>query len=405
MLPIKVLGVLLFVACLVAMLSRRLRLPYSVGLVAAGLALSFAPLSSEIPLSRDLIFNLLLPPLVFEAALQLEWKRFSRELPLTATLAFFGVPVAAAFIAAAMHFGAGWSWIGAGLFGMLIAATDPVSVIATFKEQKADPRLSMVVESESLLNDGAAAVGFGILVAIVAGQDATPVALLSLLAWTVLGALLAGGIVAGIILLIAGRTEDHLVELTLTTIAAFASFMVAEHFHASGVLATLTAGLIVGNVGWRGAISEGAREHVTSYWEYVAFLANSVIFLVIGIHEAHQPFALLSWPIALALAATLLGRSFSILPLSLAFQRTRLSIDRRFKAVLVWGGLRGALALALALAVPEAVPERLHIIVTAFAVVAFSVFVQGLTMPTLLRRLGLLTAKPNPRRGPRSALE
>ena len=142
-LPIETLGLLLFVACLVAILSRRLSLPYSVGLVLAGLALSVAPLSSEVPLSRELIFNLLLPPLVFEAALQLEWKRFKNELPLTATLAFFGVPVAA----------------------FLIAATDPVSVIATFKEQKADPRLSMVVESECLLNDGAAAVGFGILIA------------------------------------------------------------------------------------------------------------------------------------------------------------------------------------------------------------------------------------------------
>ena len=389
---IETLGLLLFVACLVAILSRRLRLPYSVGLVAAGLTLSIAPLSSEVPLGRDLLFNLLLPPLVFEAALQLEWKRFGRELPLTATLAFFGVPVAATIIAVSMHFGADWSWIGAGLFGMLIAATDPVSVIAAFKEQKADPRLSMVVESESLLNDGVAAVGFAILVGIAVGQDATPVALLSSLAWTVLGALFAGAIVAGFILLIAGRTEDHLVEFTLTTIAAFASFMLAEHFHASGVLAVLTAGLIVGNVGWRGAISEGARDHVTSYWEYVAFLANSVIFLVIGIHEAHQPFALLSWPIAIAVVATLIARLFSIIPLSILFQRSRLRIDRRFKTVLVWGGFRGALALALALAVPEAVPERLQIIVTAFAVVAFSVFVQGLTMPPLLRRLGLLTA-------------
>ena len=392
-LPIETLGLLLFVACIVAMLSRRLRLPYSVGLVAAGVALSVAPLSSEVPLSRELIFNLLLPPLVFEAALQLEWTRFSRELPLTATLAFFGVPIAAAIIAAAMHFAAGWSWIGAGLFGMLIAATDPVSVIATFKEQKADARLSMVVESESLLNDGAAAVGFAILVGIAAGQDATPGALLSSLVWTVLGALLAGAIVAGIILLVAGRTEDHLVEITLTTIAAFASFMLAEHFHASGVLATLTTGLIVGNVGWRGAISEGARDHVTSYWEYVAFLANSVIFLVIGIHETHQPFALLSWPIAIALTATLLARLLSIIPLALLFQRSRLRIDRRFKAVLVWGGLRGALALALALAVPQVVPERLEIIVTAFAIVAFSVFVQGLTIPPLLHRLRLLAAK------------
>src|SRR5438045_468751 len=153
-------GVLLLVACLIAMLSRRLGLPYIVGLVVAGFGIAMLPNSPELPLSRDLIFNILLPPLVFEAALQLEWKRFRAELPLTLTLAFFGVAIAAAIVAVGMHSIVGWTWIGAALFGALIAATDPVSVIAAFREMGAQPRVSMVVESESLLNDGLAAVGF-----------------------------------------------------------------------------------------------------------------------------------------------------------------------------------------------------------------------------------------------------
>ena len=127
-------GVLLLVACLIAMLSRRLGLPYIVGLVVAGFMIALLPNSPSVPLSRDLIFNVLLPPLVFEAALQLEWKRFRDELPLTLTLAFGGVAIAAVIVAAGMHFIVGWSWMGAALFGVLIAATDPVSVIASFRE-------------------------------------------------------------------------------------------------------------------------------------------------------------------------------------------------------------------------------------------------------------------------------
>src|SRR4051794_1050100 len=127
-------GILLLVACLIAMLSQRFGLPYIVGLVVAGLLIALLPTTPELPLSRGLIFNVLLPPLVFEAALQLDWKRFRDELVLTLTLALFGVAIAAALVTAGMHWVVGWSWIGAALFGMLIAATDPVSVIATFRE-------------------------------------------------------------------------------------------------------------------------------------------------------------------------------------------------------------------------------------------------------------------------------
>src|SRR3954462_3517997 len=134
-------GVLLLVACLIAMLCRRLGLPYIVGLVLAGILIAILPNSPELPLSRGLIFNVLLPPLVFEAALQLDWKRFRDELPLTLTLAFLGVAIAAATVATGMHLLLGWSWIGAALFGVLIAATDPVSVIASFREMGCLPRV------------------------------------------------------------------------------------------------------------------------------------------------------------------------------------------------------------------------------------------------------------------------
>lgn len=383
------LGLILLTASLVAIVSRRLKLPYSVGLVIAGIVLALIPSAPELPLTRDLVFNIFLPPLVFEAALQLKWEAFHRDLPLTVGLAFVGVVIAAAFVAAGMHFATGWSWIGASLFGVLIAATDPVSVIAAFREMKVVRRLSMVVESESLLNDGAAAVGFTLLATIAAGGAMTPMAIFGSLLWTIAGGVLSGVVVAGALLVIAWRTEDHLVEITLTTIAAYGSFLMAEHFHMSGVLASLTAGLLVGNVGWMHAISQTGRSHVLAFWDYAAFLANSVVFILIGSHEAHLPINIVTGAALAAVALVLVGRALAVYPLCALLMRTRVSIDYPYQHVLVWGGLRGALALALALALPEDVPERQEIIVVSFAVVAFSIFVQGLTMPWLIRRLGL----------------
>jgi CPA1 family monovalent cation:H+ antiporter len=389
------LGLTLLTASLVAIVSRRLRLPYSVGLVGAGIALALFPSVAELPLTRDLIFNIFLPPLVFEAALQLKWEPFRRDLPLTVGLAFPGVAIAAAVAATGMHFLVGWSWIGAALFGVLIAATDPVSVIAAFREMKVEPRLSMVVESESLLNDGAAAVGFTLLAGIAVGGATTPVTLVSLLVWTVAGGVAVGLVVASLLLVLAGRTDDHLVEITLTTIAAYGSFLLAEHFHMSGVLASVTAGLLVGNVGWIGVISDSGRSNLLAFWEYAAFLANSIVFILIGEHEAHQPIILFGGAAAIAVALVLLGRVVAVYPLCALVTYSGLKIDIRYQHVLVWGGLRGALALALALALPGNIPERREIVVVSFAVVAFSIFVQGLTMPWLLRRLGLLRDSQN----------
>ena len=382
-------GFVLLTASLVAIVSRRLRLPYSVGLVVAGIGLALLPVGVELPLTRDLIFSIFLPPLIFEAALQLKWRDVRRDLPLTLGLALPGVAIAAAFVAAGMHYAAGWSWIGAGFFGILIAATDPVSVIAAFKEMRAERRLSMVVETESLLNDGTAAVGFSVLAAMLAGGAVTPSAVAGALAWTMAGGVVVGIGVTGLMLAVAGRTDDHLVKIMLTTVAAYGSFLIAEHFHMSGVLASLTAGILAGNT--KGVCAEGdsGYTHVLAFWEYAAFLVNSVVFILIGGHEAHQPLRLYAAAAGIAVVIVLLGRMLAVYPIAALARRTAFAVDLRYQHVLVWGGLRGALALALALALPEGVPEQREIVVVCFAVVAFSIFVQGLTMPWLLRRFRL----------------
>ena len=380
------LGTMLIVASLVAMVSRRIGLPYTAGLVLAGIGLAYVPVGADLPLSRELIFNVFLPPLIFEAAMQLRWSRFRTEMPLTVVLAVLGVAISAAIVTGGMHLLLGWSVLGAAFFGVLIAATDPVSVIAAFKEMRAEPRLSMVVESESLLNDGVAAVGFAILIGIANGEALTASGAALALLWTVAGGLAIGAVIGFVVLTVAGRTEDHLVEVTLTTVVAWGSFLLAEHIHASGVFAALAAGLIVGNLGPRGSISVAGRQHVQDFWTYAAFLANSCLFLLIGSHEAHQPIALVSLPLGIAIVLTLIGRAAAVYPLALPFARSGLRLPATYQHVLVWGGLRGAVGLALALAVPASVAERGQIVVITFGVVAFSIFAQGLTMPRLLRR-------------------
>nr|WP_184054420.1 cation:proton antiporter [Sphingomonas aerophila] len=384
---------LLLVAALVAMITRRVRLPYSVGLVAAGLGIALLAPGRVPPLSRDLIFFIFLPPLVFEAAIQIPWKPFRRELPLLSVLVTIGVVLAAAVVAGGMHWLAGWSWIGAGLFGVLIAATDPVSVIAMFKQTHVDRRLHLLVEAESLLNDGTAAVGFAVLLAIATGGSAGPGDIALRLVGTVLGGVACGAAVSIALVVIAGRTTDRLVEVTLTMLIAYGSFILAEHLGASGVIATLTAGMVVGNYGFLGSISDSGRSGVLNHWEFVAFLVNSLIFLLIGGQEAGVQIGAVLAAAGLAVVLSLAGRAVAVYPLMLAFARTRLAVPWAYKHVLFWGGLRGALALALALALPESVAERGEIIAVAFAVVAFSIVVQGISMSWLVRRLGLIAGE------------
>ena len=391
------LGVLLLVACLIAMLTRRLGLPYIVGLVAAGILIALLPHGPNLPLSRGLIFNILLPPLVFEAALQLDWRRFRDELPLTLTLAFAGVAIATIVVAAGMHFIVGWSWIGASLFGVLIAATDPVSVIAAFREMRCEPRVSMVVEAESLLNDGVAAVGFAMLSVVAAGANLNAEAVAPFFFWTLFGGVGIGLGVSAAILLVVGRTDDPLVEITLTTIAAYASFLIAEHFYASGIISALVAGLLTGSIGPSRLFSDHSRDRVHWAWEYFAFLANSIVFILIGMNVANQPIHRLgSMAAAVAVILVLAGRALSVYPLSVLFHGSRWRLQPALQHTLFWGGLRGALALALALAIPPTVFERNAIILTAFVVVAFSILVQGLTMPWLINRLRLGPKRAEP---------
>lgn len=389
---------LLGVAILVAIVARRLRLPYTVGLVLAGIGLAAAQFKTDAVLTHDFIFDLILPPLLFEATLSLSWRDIVRDWPPILALSTIGVALSAALFALGLIAVLDWPLAPALVFGVLIAATDPIAVIAMFRDAGVKGRLALLIESESLVNDGVAAVLFALALAWVqANRDGA--AAQTAFALTLLG-VVGGGVAVGLVagaaaIVIAGRTNDPLVETALTAVAAYGSFLAAERFHMSGVLACVAAGVLMGNLGilrheaQAFSLSAGGRQFVVAFWDFAAFIANSFVFLMMGLSIGAMPFATLgAFALGVAIALSLLARALAVYPLCWLFARTRWAVSPGQRHMLWWGGLRGALALALALALPQTLPFRAEIQIAAFGVVAFSVVVQGLTMPMIMRWLG-----------------
>jgi CPA1 family monovalent cation:H+ antiporter len=395
---------LLGVAMVVAIVARRLRLPYTVGLVATGLALALARLPLDIALTHDVLFEVILPPLLFEAALSISWRELRRDLTLVLALSTVGVLVGAGVVAGGLVWALNWPLAPAMAFGALIAATDPIAVIAMLREAGVKGRLRLVIESESLFNDGAAALLFAlILPALKLSGASTPLAIVSQALLIGGGGIVVGAVIGGLAIALAGRTDDHLVETALTAVVAYGSFLIAERIGASGVLATVAAGLVMGNLGGlasgtgRFALSAQGRQSIVAFWDFAAFVANSLVFLLIGLamaDAATRGAGFGAGAITVIVALALAGRAATVYPIALAFAPTRWAIGGREAHFLWWSGLRGALALALALALPPSAPYRDEILVGAFAVVAFSALVQGLTAGPLLRALKLDGKKP-----------
>ena len=269
---------LLGVTILVAMLARRLSLPYTVGLVLTGIGLAVTRLETGAMLTHDFILDVILPPLLYEAAINIHWRSLLRDIFPVLTLSTLGVIVSAAFVAAGMIFLMSWPVMPSLMFGVLIAATDPIAVIALFKDIGVTGRLRLLVESESLFNDGVAAVLFGLTLTWT--QLPQGVSLSGIMIALTLTKVAGGGVLVGIAcgivaIAVAWRTSDHLVETALTAVVAYGSFLLAESFHVSGVLATVAAGLLMGNFGVlvdddeKGtAISSQGREFVVAFWEF-----------------------------------------------------------------------------------------------------------------------------------------
>ncbi|MFT4624332.1 MAG: CPA1 family monovalent cation:H+ antiporter [Myxococcota bacterium] len=401
---------LLLVGCVVGVGARRLRLPYTLALVVAGIALGFVDPQElhAFELNADLLFTFLLPALLFEAALHLDVADLRRNAVPIGLLALPGVLIATAVTA-------GVTWIGidalgrhpnfgygeALLFGSVIAATDPISVLALFRELGVPRRLYLLVEGESLLNDGVAVVVFLIVAAAlgvevghgghveVHGANEILIYGVRTFLWMVGGGVLCGAVLGGLAGTAMRQFDDHLVEVTITTIVAYGSFLLAEEIGASGVLSTVTAGMVTGSFATRYGMSTRTRLAVEDFWEYAAFIGNTLVFLLLGVELRIAPLMGDMLPILIAFGATLLGRAVAVYGSAPLARFGADPVPKEWSHVMWWGGLRGSLSIVLVLGLPLDFAARDTLLHMVFGVVAASLFLQGLTVPVLMRRLGV----------------
>ena len=381
---------LLLIVSVVAVAVRRLRIPYTVALVIAGLLITIQT-TIKFELTPELILTLFVPPLVFEAAFYLNLRELRRNLPAILLLAVPGVIFTMFIIGGILSYSIKLSLPIALLFGALIAATDPVAVVALFRTLGVPKRLLVLIEGESLFNDGTAIVLFQLMLAVVLTSKFDLLNSVVDFFRISIGGILVGLVLGWLIAQFITRVDNYLIETTLTTILAFGAYLVADRLSFSGVLAVVAAGLVNGNISPQG-MSPTSRIVIFNFWEYVAFLANSLVFLLIGL-QVNITSLLSSWqPILWAILAIFIARIIVVYGLSWLVKQVAEPIPFRWQHVLNWGGLRGAISLALVLSLPLSLtPEREVLRVMAFGVVLFTLIVQSTTMSPLIRWLKVIT--------------
>ena len=403
---ILLLSGLMLLACSSAICLKKVRFPYTIGLVLLGMLLALAARHSgylqlifSIKFNHDLIMYVLLPVLIFDAALHIKLPHLRRELVPVLTLAIPGVLLSMLIVGFSLSAFSPLTLAGALLFGALISATDPVAVIALFKEVGAPERMSMLMDSESLFNDATAIVIFSIALAVIQSGSGINAMVLIKGLWSFM-LVFFGGIMVGVVLglcthrlLWFGR-EEPFVQIAYSTILAYTSFIIADHvFGVSGVMATVAAGLVIRHA-LTCVICDQVRQFVKPYWEFMAFVANSLIFLLLGVKEdlllknLDRLFDIFPY-LVLAIGVVLLARFivvFTLLPLSEQLPAGRV-VDHKIKAIMFWGGLRGVVPVALVLLIPASMEQYRLIVDMTLAVILFSLVVQGTTINWLMGKL------------------
>ncbi len=393
----------------IAIRTRRVKLPYTVALVLAGLALSAMadlPLLADVrqqifpaltdaeglvsgPILEEFLLAMLVAPLIFEAALHVKWRDLRKDLLPILLLAAPGVLIASFIVGWIVHTTAGTALVLAITFGALISATDPVAVIAFFRSLGVSKRLALLVEGESLLNDGIAVVIFVIALGLVrepeAGFNFAEAA--GIFIQEAGGGILVGLALGALTSLILVRIDDYLIETTLTMTLAFGAYVAAASVHASGILAVVAAGIYVGSYGLKN-ISPTTRIALDNFWEFLSFIANSIVFLLIGLRIELFELAENALPILYAILAILLSRGLVVYFMTWLSGKLGNWIPVSFRHIMFWGGLRGAVSLALALSL-EGIPGAGPIQAMTFGVVLFTLVAQGLSIEVLIKRLGL----------------
>jgi CPA1 family monovalent cation:H+ antiporter len=379
---------------IVAAVSRRLRLPYTLSLVLVGLGVSALPIHETLAASPETTVAILLPGLVFEAAFRLDARELQRTAAGVAVLAVPGVVLTAAIVAVVLHVGAGVGLREAFVVGAIVSATDPVAVVSTMRRLRAPKRLVTLVDAESLFNDGTAALLF--VIALAAWAPSPPSAAEDVVTFLVgLVASMAIGLLSGLIVSRAiAMTHDHLVELTLTVLAAYGTYLVATVVHESGIIASVVAGVVVGTYGRHRTFSDRALDFVDEVWDFLAFTLTGAAFLLIGLAIPLSTLVAAPAAILFGVVGVLLGRAVVVYGLvGIPALALRNRAPGRFPVawlhVLNWTGLRGAVATALALSIPESISGREVLQGTVFGIVLFTLVVQGTTASWLLRRVGI----------------
>ncbi len=379
---------LLVALALVALVSRRFAVPYTAALVIFGLLVAFVVPRTGIVVTPELVLAILVPGLVFEAAFRLDIDHVRPTLPAVTLLAIPGVLIVAGLVAVVLHLAVGLTLQEAFLVGAMISATDPVAVIATMRQARAPERLATLVEAESLFNDGTGVALFTVALAsgdVLAGGVVT-------FTLTVVISIAIGLVLGSVAAWIGGRIDDVNLELTLTLISAYGIYLLTDRLHESGIIATVVAGIIIGNYGRRTGMSARTRVAIDTVWSYLAFLLTAIVFLLIGLTITPTDLLAAALPIAWGVLAVLAGRALVVYGLlgGLARLRSgarlglRLSLD--WSHVLFWSGVRGAIAVALALSLPADLPDRALLQGIVFGIVLFTLLVQGSTAGWVVRR-------------------
>ena len=391
----EALVLLLIIAATVAVVVRRVGVPYTVGLVVVGLVVGLVSHVPTLRLSSDLVFYVFLPILLFEAAFNLEASHLITDWRRILALAVPGVLVAFALTSLGVRFLGGSTWVVALLFWALIAATDPVSVVALFRRLGVQERLTTMIDAESLFNDGTAALAFVVAVAALGSDPPTLGDSVARFAMALLASVVIGGVSGLLISRVLRTTSDHLIELTLTLLAAYGTYLVADLVHASGIIASVVAGIVLGSYGKRKGMSPRALDAIDVVWEFLAFILTGAAFLLIGIAIPLSALAAAAVSIVWGVVAVLAGRAIVIYALlgGAARLERRIglvpSLPLSWLHVMNWTGLRGAVAAALALSIPEVTAYRALLQGIVFGVVLFTLLVQGTTAGRVLRLAGV----------------
>ncbi|MEO6796680.1 MAG: cation:proton antiporter [Candidatus Dormibacter sp.] len=386
---VAVFVVLLMAAAAVAVLVKLIPIPYVTALALIG-ALAGVVLHGPAPLhlTRSFILFVLLPGLLFEAGFNLDWRELRESLPPVLVLATVGVLLTAALIALIGRIVLGLALPVAFLLGAMLAATDPVAVVAMFRRLGVPARLATIVEAESLVNDGTGVVLFTIALGITLSGNFEPVgAILRFLQLTLGGAALGFG-VGFVLSRLTLRVDDPQVEITFTAIAAYGSYLLGEALHVSGILAVVAAALIMGSYGRTRGMSERTQTAVSAFWDYVAFVLNSLVFLLVGLELPWTGILEHGWAVLAAAGITLLARAISVYGVLGLLRPLGPRLSWRWQHLMVWSGLRGAVAIALALSLGEQTAGDFPLLRTlVYGVVLLSIVVQGLTIGPLSRAL------------------